>query len=106
MRRFPFGEMKEGWFVGDFEPTAYRTPAAEVCFKHHAKGEAWATHYHAMATEINLVVRGTMRANGQEFREGDIFVVDPGEVIAPEFLSDCELVVVKVPSLRGDKYPA
>jgi quercetin dioxygenase-like cupin family protein len=96
--------MKGGWFVGDFEPTAYKTPAAEVCFKQHHKGEDWPAHYHAVGTEINLLVRGTMRANGHVLEEGDIFVVDPGEVIAPEFLSDCELVVVKVPSLPGDKY--
>jgi len=104
VKRFRFEEMKGGWFVGDFEPTAYRTSAAEVCFKLHHKGEEWPVHYHAVATEINLVVRGMMRANGQLFDEGDIFVVEPGEIIAPEFLSDCELVVVKFPSLPGDKY--
>lgn len=104
VRRYCFDEMRDGWFVGNFAPTAYRTAAAEVCFKFHPKGEMWPTHYHAVATEINLLIRGTMRINGAVFQGRDIFVVDPGEVIAPEFLSDCEVIVVKIPSLPHDKY--
>lgn len=104
MRRYRFEGMKGGWFVGDFEPTAYRTKEVEVCLKHHPRGEIWPAHYHAVATEINLLVRGQMRISESLFEKGDIFVLDPGEIVVPEFLSDCELVVVKVPSLPEDKY--
>lgn len=106
MKHFHFANMIGGWFVGDFNPTAYRTCVAEVCYKHHHAGERWPTHFHAVATEVNLLVRGSMRMNGTELRPGDIFVLDPGEPATPEFLEDCELVVVKVPSVRGDKHAA
>ena len=33
-------DMVRGWFVGNFEPTAYRTDGAEVAVKHYAAGEA------------------------------------------------------------------
>lgn len=104
MKRYQFETMKGGWFVGDFQPTAFRTGAAEVSYKRHAKGEAWPKHYHAVATEINLLVEGRMRIADQTFQAGDIFVMEPGEVADPEFLDECELVVVKVPSMPNDKY--
>lgn len=104
MKRYRFEQMKGGWFVGNFEPTAFKTDGAEVCWKYHPKGERWPAHYHAVATEINLLVKGSMRLNGELFGEGEIFVVEPGEVAEPEFLADCHLVVVKVPSLPDDKF--
>ena len=30
-------DMKGGWFVGDFEPTAYKTKDFEVSYKVHQK---------------------------------------------------------------------
>lgn len=28
----------------------------------------------------------------------------PNDVAVPEFLTDCEVIVVKTPSVKGDKY--
>jgi len=97
-------DMIGGWFVGDFEPTAYKTKDFEVSYKTHPKGEIWDNHYHKVATEINYLIRGKMNLSGTALEEGDIFVLHPGEVAVPEFLTDCELVVVKTPSIKGDKY--
>jgi hypothetical protein len=104
VKRFALAQMVGGWFVGDFEPTAFRTPAAEVCYKRHRAGEAWPSHYHAVATEVNLLVRGEMRLGDTVLQAGDIFTLSPNEIAAPTFVTDCELVVVKVPSVEGDKY--
>lgn len=104
MKRFVFKGMKGGWFVGDFSPSAFRTKSAEVSFKTHPKGEAWETHYHKVGTEINLIVRGKLNINNVFFQAGDIFVIEPGEIAKPKFLEDCEMVVVKVPSVPNDKY--
>ncbi len=93
-----------GWFVGDFEPTAYKTKDFEVSYKTHPQGEIWDNHYHKIATEINYLIRGKMKLSGTTLEEGDIFILHPGEVAVPEFLTDCELVVVKTPSVKGDKY--
>ena len=50
MQRFDLKSMKGGWFLGDFEPAAYRTPAAEVCCKHYRAGDAETRHVHRVAT--------------------------------------------------------
>lgn len=90
--------------MGDFEPAAYRTKEFEVCLKRHAKGERWPKHYHKVATEINYLIRGTMNIQGQVLNPGDVFILEPGEVADPIFFEDCELIVIKTPSLQGDKY--
>jgi mannose-6-phosphate isomerase-like protein (cupin superfamily) len=100
MKLFNFKDMKGGWFVGDFEPCAYKTKDFEVCFKTHPKGEKWATHYHPTVTEVNLLVRGKMRFQGKILQPNTIFVVEPYEISDPEFLEDCEVVVVKLPSIN------
>jgi hypothetical protein len=35
---FKMKDMKGGWFIGDFQPTAFKTDQFEVCYKHHTKG--------------------------------------------------------------------
>ena len=43
-------DMVGGWFVGDFEPTAYKTKDFEVSYKLHPKGQEWDIHYHTDVT--------------------------------------------------------
>ncbi len=104
MQKFKLSDMVGGWFVGDFLPTAFSTSACEVCYKKHKKGEPWPRHYHAIATEINYVIRGWICINGILFTKGEIFVIEPREVTQAEFRSDCELIVVKVPGALNDKF--
>ena len=98
-------EMRGGWFVGDFEPTVFKTSQFEVCYKYHTKGEAWDMHYHKKSLEINYLVRGSMHFQDVTLNAGDIFIVEPWEISNPEFLEECEVLIVKIPSSKDDKYP-
>lgn len=93
-----------GWFIGDFEPSLLKTKDFEVAVLTHTKGEHWPAHYHAVATEYNLLLSGRMIICGQTIEAGDIFVLEPNEVADPEFLEDCKVVCIKTPSVKGDKY--
>jgi len=95
---------KGGWFIGDFEPSILRTPGFEVGVKTHKKGEYHEPHYHAIGTEYNYLISGTLIINGRAFVAPTIFVVEPGEAVVPEFETDCVLCIIKTPSLPGDKY--
>lgn len=96
--------MKGGWFVGDFEPSVFKTDLFEVCYKFHEKGEKWDTHYHKIGTEINYLVKGKMIIQDKELNEGDIFILKPYEISNPEFIEDCTVLIIKTPSVAGDKY--
>ena len=104
MKKHNLSDFWRGWFIGNFEPSLLKTDQFEVSILKHAKGEQWAKHYHAIATEYNVLLKGSMKINGELMIEGDVFVIEPGEAAEPEFLEDCTLVCVKTPSLPGDKY--
>jgi hypothetical protein len=90
--------------VGDFEPAALRTRAAEVAVKRYRAGDHEVSHYHKVATELTLILEGEVRMGGRCFRAGDIVIVEPGEATDFRALSPTTTVVVKVPGARDDKY--
>jgi hypothetical protein len=96
--------MTGGWFIGNFEPSVHRTKDFEVCYKVHTKGEVWDNHYHKIQREINYLIRGKMTIGDTELNRGDIFIFEQYDIADPVFLEDCELIVVKVPSIKNDKY--
>ena len=67
-------------------------------------GDSEKKHVHKIATELTTIIKGKVKMNGMEYREGDIIVMEPGEATDFEALTDAMNVVVKVPSVKGDKY--
>ena len=96
--------MKRGWFVGNFEPSLYKTNDCEVAVKSYQAGDYEEKHYHKVATEITVIVKGTVRMFDREFAEGDIVVVEPGDATDFTAITDAMNVVVKMPGANDDKY--
>ncbi len=101
---FKLKDMWKGWFVGDFEPSAYKTKDFEVGTTFHPMGSEWDTHYHKKATEITWLIKGKMKLQDKILNEGDIFVIHPWEIANPEFIEDCTVLVIKTPSDTADKF--
>ena len=99
-------DMVKGWFVGNFSPTLYRTNDAEVAVKSYHAGDHEGKHYHKVATEITVIVSGSVRMNQSIYQAGDIVVMEPGEATDFEALTDAVNVVVKLPGANDDKYLA
>ena len=98
-------DMVGGWIVGNFEPTCLKTSACEVACKHYDAGAAEAAHVHHIATELTLIAAGRVTMNGRTYGAGDIIVLEPGEATDFRALEKTTTVVVKMPSVLGDKYP-
>ena len=97
-------DMVGGWMVGDFEPTCIKTTACEVACKHYPGGAAEAAHVHRVATELTLIASGRVTMNGRTYVAGDIVILEPGEATDFKALEPSTTVVVKMPSVAGDKY--
>jgi len=97
-------DMVGGWIVGNFEPTCLKTAACEVACKHYEAGAAEAAHVHRVATELTLIATGRVAMNGRTFSAGEIVVLEPGEATDFRALEKTTTVVVKMPSVIGDKY--
>jgi quercetin dioxygenase-like cupin family protein len=96
--------MINGWFVGNFFPSAFNTDLCEVAVKKYKKDELNLSHYHKISTEITLVLTGIIQMNDQIFNTGDIIVVSPGEKTTFRSITDSVLVVVKTPGAINDKF--
>lgn len=98
-------EMIKGWFVGNFNPTLYKTNDVEVAVKTYKKGDCEGKHYHKIATEITVIILGRVKMNGIEYKAGDIITMEPNEATDFECLEDNTMnVVVKLPGANDDKY--
>ena len=104
MKKFNLNEMIKGWFVGDINPTTYRTGDCEVAVKYYKKGDFEAKHYHKIATEITVISKGKIRMGDTEYNEGDIIVIEPGEAVDFFCYTDTITTVVKIPGALNDKY--
>lgn len=102
MKLYRIEDMKGGWYIGNFDPTIFKTQDFEVSYRIHKKDEFWDVHYHDITVEINFLVRGEMIIQNKTLKSGDIFILEPFEISDPVFLEDCEVICVKVPS-KNDK---
>lgn len=93
-----------GWFIGNFEPSLMKTDDFEIAVKHYKAGDREESHVHRVATEVTLVLNGTALFNGNPVTNGEIVTLNPGEWNSFEAVTDLTTVVVKTPSVKGDKY--
>jgi quercetin dioxygenase-like cupin family protein len=92
-----------GWLIGNFEPSVLRTSSFEVGYHEYKAGQHWPKHTHRYTTEINLLIEGDMHVCGTRLYKGDVFEIEPNEVAEPHFFTDCKVLIIKVPSIPGDK---
>jgi hypothetical protein len=104
MEVYSINEMTKGWFLGNFEPSVIKTEDFEVAAKSYSAGDYEPSHYHKIAKEITVILSGIALMNNIEYKENDIIVIEPGE--STDFLAktDIKTVVVKIPSVKNDKF--
>ena len=105
MKTAKLENMTKGWFIGNFNPSLFKTNDVEVAVKTYHKGDHEAKHYHKIATEYTCIISGKVKMNGAEYGAGDIVVMEPNEPTDFEALEDNTVnVVVKLPGANNDKY--
>jgi hypothetical protein len=93
-----------GWFIGNFNPSLYKTNDVEVAVKNYKAGDKEEAHYHKIATEFTVILNGVVRMNGKEYLEGSILKIPPLESTDFFALTDVTTVVVKIPGASNDKF--
>ena len=97
-------DFNKGWFIGDFEPSVFRTKEFDVGIKHCKKGDKNPVHHHKSSTEYTVIAGGEHQIGNILYKNGDICIIRPNESKGYECLESGAIVVVKVPSGKGDKY--
>ena len=96
--------MVKGWFVGNFEPSLYKTNDVEVAIKQYKAGNFEEAHYHKIATEITVIIGGEVKMGENVYKDGDIVVIKPNETVDFLAITDAVTAVVKIPGANNDKY--
>lgn len=104
MRLLNLKNFLSGWCVGLFRPNLLERDNIEVAIKKYSKGTKELKHHHKLATEFTIIVSGKVRMNGIEFFEDDIIIVEPGESVEFEAVTDAKTCCIKSVSVKGDKY--
>lgn len=97
-------DFEKGWFVGNFNPSLYKTNDVEVAVKKYKKGDFEEVHYHKIATEITVIVSGKVKMNELILSEGDVLVIPPFCATDFKALEDTVTTVTKLPGANNDKY--
>lgn len=103
-KRFNIKNMKGGWFVGDFEPSIFRSKDFEVGMKFVPAGTESDDHYHKVTQELTVFVSGLGIYNGEEYGPGDILLLEPYDKNSILFKEDSHIICLKTPSAPEDKY--
>lgn len=104
IRSAKLSDMVGGWFVGDFYPNILASKDFEVAVKIYKEGDKENWHVHKIGTEITVILDGKVKMSDKIYKDGDIILLEPGNGTSFEALSDVKTVVVKTPSVIGDKY--
>jgi quercetin dioxygenase-like cupin family protein len=93
-----------GWFIGNFEPSLFKTNDVEVAVKSYKAGDYDQEHYHKLGTEYTVIVKGRVKMQGKEYSEGAVLTISPMESTDFLALTEATTVVVKIPGASKDKY--
>ena len=104
MKIFKLKDMHSGWFIGNFQPSVFKTNDVEVAIKKYREGDYENAHYHKLATEYTVIVSGTVKMNNEIYSEGDVIVIEPYESTDFRAITDVITTVVKLPGANNDKY--
>lgn len=105
MRIDDINRFKNGWLVGSFLPSLFPCGSVEIAIHDYKKDYIGEAHYHKIATEYNVIISGRVFVNTHiELCAGEIFIYRPGEISNVRFAEDTKLLIIKTPSVPGDKY--
>lgn len=97
-------DFKNGWIVGDFQPSLFISKHLDIGVLYLKKGQVGDGHFHKKHIEYNIIINGKAKINDKILNNGDIFIYDKLQKSNVEYLEDTILLVIKNPSTKNDKY--
>ena len=104
MKFFTTDQFKQGWIIGNFEPSIIMTPHCELAIKRYKAGDIDERHVHHKAEEITVIVSGIFQMNKKTLQADDIVLIEKNESSEFTCIEDGAVVSFKIPSVIGDKH--
>ena len=104
MNKYNLKNFTKWWFIGDFEPSLFKTDLFEVAIKEYNKWDKEESHHHKIATEYTIFNSWKYRMKNNYYETWDIVEILPWESTDFECLENWTTTVVKIPCVKWDKY--
>ncbi len=104
MKRYNLTNFFKGWIFGDFDLSIMRVKDFEIAVKEYVAGDKENRHVHKIADEYTCVIVGKVKMNGEIYSKNDIVMIEKNESTDFEAIEDSITLVIKLPSVIGDKY--
>lgn len=104
MNNYKLNNFTKWWFIGNFEPSLFKTDLFEIAIKDYKKWELETSHHHKIATEYTIFNSGKFKMKNNYYQAGDIVEILPWESTDFECLEDWNTTVIKIPCVKWDKY--
>jgi hypothetical protein len=104
MRFDKLSNYKNGWLVGDFQPSIFESKDNDIGILQVKKNSLGDSHFHKNHIEYNIIVAGEVEINGNILTVGDIFIYEPFDKSELLFHENTTLVVIKNPATKNDKF--
>src|SRR6185369_14722261 len=98
-------DFKKGWFVGDFDPSLWKTKNVEVGLRWNNVGDKEPRHYHKANTEYVVFAVGKHRLDDTVYTDGEMLVIHPYMSSDYECLESGYCLTVRDKSNPKDKFP-
>lgn len=102
MEIYKIDKFKDGWFVGNFEPSILKEDF-EVGIKYFSEKDIIIPHVHNKSKEINLIIYGSAVVNDITLNKGDIFMFCEGDIARVKYLCESCVLIVRNKSLKDEK---
>ncbi len=102
MRMMKIGDMKKGYFVGNFEPSIVKNDCVEISIKGAGRYTLDAAYYRKKDTTLIVILSGKMDIDGEKYGKGDALVFEPGELINLFALTNLGMLVIHFPGTKKD----
>lgn len=104
LKKYHLDEFIKGWIIGNFDPTLFKTEQFEVAVKYYQKGDFDKLHYHKIAKEFTVIMSGVFKMNSRVVQGKEVVLIEPNQKTDFECLEDGVTLVIKIPSVKEDKY--
>ena len=88
----------------NFSPSLFECRDLEIAVFKLEKGHQADGHFHKTHTEYNYIIRGQAQIGEKLLGAGDFFIYEPYDKAFVKYLEDTDLLVIKTPSVKNDKY--
>ncbi len=103
MTKKNINDFLNGCIIGNYSNVLLNTKDFEISIQKYNKGMCDPSYYHKETLTYTVVLEGVIKFHKSIYYKDDIIEIVEWETVSFECLEDATLLIIKIPSIIGDK---